>query len=473
MRTKTILKRLLIFFVICAAALAMPLTALADVDVNATYEVESDSWKNYPKSPDISAVTGVLIDAETGAVLYSKGMNAQRYPASITKVMTALLVLQNCQLSDTVTMTEEGLADAYEGSSNVAPSLGETFTVDECLQMLLVKSANDIATQLAVHVSGSVAAFADLMNQTAANIGCTNTHFVNANGLENDQHYTSAYDMALIMQQAMNFQRFREIIAMPGITINATEYSDTRYYLTHVEMIVPESQYYYEGCLGGKTGYTDISQCTLVAAAERSGMTLIGVVMGSAGTEQSFLDMAALFNYGYDNFYRVEGTWGYDVISSGVITIPKTLNDLAVLHFEGYPWEDGTVLVSIQNDDRQIGSAVMAQTSFDQLMAEVEKREKLKSGGTTTGTPTPTPAVTGEAVTGEAGQAETTVEASPTEEPKELTEDEMFPEAARKDNTGTGKIFLYVAIAILAVLILIGIMMIVKGNRRRNSRRRR
>ena len=442
-------------------ALAMPLTAMAEVDVSASFEVESDGWEYYPQAPGVSAVTGCVIDADTGAVLYSKGMNAQRYPASITKVLTALVVLQNAQLDDQVVMTETGLADAYEGSSNVVPTLGEVFTVDQCLQMLLVKSANDIAAQLAEHVSGSVAAVADLMNQTAANLGCQNTHFTNAGGLEDANHYTSAYDMALIMQAALTYPRFREIISMTGITIDATNTSEARSYLTHVDMIVPDSPYYYPGCIGGKTGYTDISQCTLAAAAERDGMTLIGVVMGSAGTEQSFIDMAALFDYGFTNFHRVEGTWGYDVLANGVITIPTSIEDLAILSFEGFPVDEG-IIVSIQEEGRQVGSALMSEESYNAMIEEYEKRERIKAGITEE----PEPEVT------EAAEEETEQTEVSSADSAEKEED-MFPETSRKDNSSTGRIFLYVAIAILAVLILIGILMIVKGSRRNKRRRRR
>ncbi len=460
MNPKTVLKKAAVVIMTIMIAVAVPMTAFAEVDTGASFEVESNSWEYYPAAPDINAVTGVVIDPDTGAILYSKGMHAQRYPASITKVMTALVVLQNCDLNDQVVMTETGLADAYEGSSNVAPVLGEVFTVDQCLQMLLVKSANDIAAQLAEHVSGSVPAFADLMNQTAAGLGCQNTHFSNAGGLEDPNHYTSAYDMALIMQAALQHQRFVEIIGMQGISIDATNASEPRYYLTHNEMIVPESQYYYEGCIGGKTGYTDISQCTLVEAAERNGMRLIGVVMGSQGTEQSFLDMAALLDYCYTNFYRAEGTWGYSVLGGGTITIPYSVNDLSVLKFQGFEIPEG-IMVSIQMDGRQIGSALMSKEEFDLLTEEVKKREDAKKGVTAT----PEPTVTEAAVTEAAS-----VSPSPTAGAEK--EEEMFPETARKDNSGTGRVFLYVAIAILAALILVGVLMIVKSSRRNRRKRK-
>ncbi len=439
----------------------------AEVDTGAVFQVESDSWEFYSQAPGISAATGVLIDADTGAVLYAKGMDEQRYPASITKIMTALLVLQNCSLDAQVTMTETGLADAYDGSANINSFVGEVFTVDQCLQMLLVKSANDVATQLAEFVSGSVSAFVDLMNQTAVSLGCTNTHFVNANGLENEQHYTSAHDMALIMNAALQYPRFREILGMTGIAIDSLSGSETRFYLTHNEMIVPDSQYYYEGCLGGKTGYTDVSLCTLASVAERDGMTLIGVVMGSTGTEQSFVDMTALFNYGYSTFQKVEGTWGYAVISDGAVTVPKSVRDMAVLTFEGNP-TDVDVAVSIRLGDRQVGSAVMTQENYEELYSEMEKRqeqiakeeaEKNKQEETDNDQ-------NGRNDETAAGSSSGSSSSSESAGPEDLLVEEQ------SNSSSTGKLFLYVAIAILSVLIVIGIVMIVKNSSRARRRRK-
>ncbi len=223
-RQRTLKKRR-IFSVLLTWILIFSLAALpvyAEVDPWGEYTIETNSWKNWPEGPAIWGTTACMIDSETGSVLYGKGAMAERYPASITKVMTALLVLQYCNLDDIVTMTETGLADAYGDSSNINPKLGEQFTVEQCLQMLLIKSANDVAAQLAEFTCGSVAAFTDLMNQTAASLGCTNTHFNNASGLEDPNHYTSALDMCYIMREALKYDKFREIIAMPEVVIPAT-----------------------------------------------------------------------------------------------------------------------------------------------------------------------------------------------------------------------------------------------------------
>jgi len=305
------------FFIILTAVcltLGSAFTVKAEVDPYADYPTESDSWENWPIGPDLWGRAACLMDMDTGAVLFAKGGQEAMYPASITKVMTAIIVMDNCDPNGIVTMTETGLADAYAESSNIQPVLGEQFTVDQCLQMLLVKSANDIASQLAEYTAGSVAAFADMLNYEAEMLGCVNTHFTNASGLEDDNHYTCAYDMCLIMREALRYKKFCEIIAMPDIVIPATEYSDTRIYEGHV-YLRQEGDYYYDGCLGGKTGYTDISQSTLVCAAERNGRTLIGTVMGAPDTGTNAWDMIALFDYGFTYFNDVDLTRGYQMFA--------------------------------------------------------------------------------------------------------------------------------------------------------------
>ena len=291
----------LVLAVLLLAGAALP--AAAQVDEGQTYfEVESNTWEGWPAGPDISAYTACVMDADTSQVLYAKGMDAERYPASITKVMTAILIMDNCDMTSLVTMNEIGMADAYAGSSNITPTYGEIFTVEECLQMILVKSANDVSTQMAAYIAGSVEAFADMMNARAAQLGCTHTHFANASGLHDPNHYTSAHDIALIMQEALKYQKFREIISRLQVVIPETNYSGARYYDTHLEML-KEGRFYYEGTLGGKTGNTDEAMSTLVMAAERNGRTLIGVIMGHGSGEGIIFDMHTILDYGFNNTF--------------------------------------------------------------------------------------------------------------------------------------------------------------------------
>ncbi|MDO4616822.1 MAG: D-alanyl-D-alanine carboxypeptidase family protein [Lachnospiraceae bacterium] len=362
---KKIRKLLIVSLLAVTVSAGSTVSAMAEVNTEAasdTYAVDSDSWAGWPQAPGLLGVTGCLYDMDTGAVLYAKGMDEQRFPASITKIMTALVVVEHADLNAQVTFTETGLADAFDGSSNINPKLGETFTVDEMLQMLLVKSANDAGTQLAEYVGGSVEAFAAMMNQKAAELGCTNTHFVNACGLENDDHYTSAHDMALIMRAAIQYDRIREIMNVQSIQIDATEYTDTRYYDTHLLMLVPESEYYYEGALGGKTGYTPISGCTLVMYAARGDRTLIGVVMGGGDSNLICLDMADLFDYGFNNFSYTDMTDGYPMISGGTALLPNGI-DPSLVQTNAETTAEGVALSYVCNG-QILGTGLMSEDAY-------------------------------------------------------------------------------------------------------------
>ena len=257
---------------------------------------------NWPQMSDINEDSAVLMDAESGAILYSLNRDTQRIPASVTKIMTCLLVLEGTEMSDVVTMTEAGMAEAYSGSANVNPVLGEEFTVEQCLYMMMLKSANDIAAELAVFTAGSVPAFCDRMNERAAQIGCTGTHFNNPNGLPGDDHYTTAYDMALIMRECLRNENFRQIIATTRYTVPPTNMTAAeRVYDNHCKLIQPTDDRYYEYCIGGKTGYTDLAWRTLVTAAEKDGRTLICVTMHGPNA-QDFIDTKNLFEYGFNEF---------------------------------------------------------------------------------------------------------------------------------------------------------------------------
>ena len=242
------------------------------------------------------------MDADNGAILYSLNRDTQRIPASITKIMTCLLVLEGTEMSDVVTMTEAGMAEAYSGSANVNPVLGEEFTVEQCLYMMMLKSANDIAAELAAFTAGSVPVFCDRMNERAAQIGCTGTHFNNPNGLPGDDHYTTAYDMALIMRECLRNETFRQIISTTRYTVPPTNMTASeRVYDNHCKLIQPTDDRYYEFCIGGKTGYTDLAWRTLVTAAEKDGRTLICVTMHGPNA-QDFIDTKNLFEYGFNQF---------------------------------------------------------------------------------------------------------------------------------------------------------------------------
>ncbi len=256
----------------------------------------------WPTPPDIVGESAILMEPGTGAILYEKNCHKKMYPASITKIMTALLTLENCKMTDTVVYSENAIHSITTEDSNINCQIGEKMTVRDCLYALMLSSANETAVALAEHISGSVDKFADLMNSRAAQLGAKDLHFSNPNGLYADDHYVTAYDMALIMKQAIQYPAFLDIIHSTVYTIlkNNKRKSEFLSYQRH-KMVFTTSEYYYDGVIGGKTGYLDEAGKTLVTCAKKNNMTLICVVLKSNG-DVVFRDTAALLDYGYDNF---------------------------------------------------------------------------------------------------------------------------------------------------------------------------
>ena len=315
-----------------------------------------DGW---PQMGEIGEGTGLIMDADNGAILYSLNRDTIRYPASTTKILTALLVLENANLSDIVTMTDTGVQMAISGSSNCQSVVGEQFTVEQCLYILLLKSANDIANQLAVHVGGSLEHFAEMMNERAAQLGCTNTHFVNPSGMPDSEHYTTADDMAKIMQAAIRNETFLKIAGTEKVTIPPTNmHNESRTYVNHNALIVKDSGYYYEPCIAGKTGYTDSAWRTYVSAARKDGRTLICVLM-KGPDKTDFADAALLFEYGFDNFEQIS-------VPGGSITLPHGY-DVDDTTDESTENADGTKTVSFYYNRLPVGRAVMSAEQYAQM----------------------------------------------------------------------------------------------------------
>ena len=249
------------------------------------------------KQPEVAAEGAVLLNAATGEVLYGKNQDQQFYPASITKVMTALVVLEHCNLNDTVTFSETATTNLESGAVALGVSAGDQLTVEQSLYGLLLKSANEIGNGLAEHVSGSVSAFADLMNAKAKELGCKNTHFVNPHGLNNENHKTTPYDMALILRAAVANDTFRKIDTTTSYEFPAIKNAAAHTITMGHKMMYKTDSRYYEGIIGGKTGYTSKAGNTLVTAVERDGVRLIAVVMKAKGTH--YTDTKAMLDYGF------------------------------------------------------------------------------------------------------------------------------------------------------------------------------
>ena len=249
------------------------------------------------RQPEVAAEGAVLLNAATGEVLYGKNQDQQFYPASITKVMTALVVLEHCNLNETVTFSETATTNLESGAVALGVSAGDQLTVEQSLYGLLLKSANEIGNGLAEHVSGSVSAFADLMNAKAKELGCKNTHFANPHGLNNENHKTTPYDMALILRAAVANDTFRKIDTTTSYQFPAIKNAAARTITMGHKMMYKTDSRYYEGIIGGKTGYTSKAGNTLVTAVERDGVRLIAVVMKAKGTH--YTDTRAMLDYGF------------------------------------------------------------------------------------------------------------------------------------------------------------------------------
>ncbi len=301
-----------------AALLASSVTVQAAAVNNGTQAaVATDQVEGWPKAPAINSETAVLLDARTGGVVYDKGKDEIRYPASITKIMTLLVALENSSLKDQVTFTETGVRDVKADSSNIGMQVGEVLSMKDCLNAAIIQSANEVCAQVAEYVGGSEERFVEMMNQRAVEIGCRNTHFANASGLPDENHYTTAHDMAKIMREGLKNKNFRKIIGKVNYSIPATNMSDKRVLHTHVPMLAGESPLFYNGCIGGKTGYTQEAMNTMVVAAERDGITYIAVTMRTPDLGLNCSDSMDLLDYGFANFEQIQAN------EQGILTVPK------------------------------------------------------------------------------------------------------------------------------------------------------
>lgn len=270
----------------------------------------------WPEEISVNSPNAIVMEMNTGTILYDKNSKEARYPASITKIMTTMLALENSELNEMVTFSDEAI-DNTEGSG-IARDYGEQMTMEDCLYAIMLESANECAYAVAEHISGSIEAFADLMNAKAKELGCVNTNFVNPHGLHDDNHYTCCYDMALIAKAAYENETFRIITSTKARMIPPTnKHAEETPLQNHNKLLhrYQKGNYVYEYCTGGKTGYTTNANATLVTFAEKDGMALVCVVMNTDGVSE-WTDSRALFDYCFDNFQLLnvsENETGYEV----------------------------------------------------------------------------------------------------------------------------------------------------------------
>lgn len=246
------------------------------------------SFVSFAEPEDITAESAILINADTGEVLYEKNSDEKRAMASTTKIMTAILTLEAGQLDKRFTV--DSMAIRVEGTS-MGLQEGDIVTRRALCYGMLLPSGNDAANAAAVNISGSISAFAEKMNQKAAEIGMNDTHFVTPSGLDADGHYTTAYDMALLTRYALKNEEFRKIC---GLSSASLEYGNPPYKRTLYNS--NKLLYQYDGCIGVKTGFTDNARRCLVSAAERDGVTLIAVTLNAP---DDWNDHSEMLDYGF------------------------------------------------------------------------------------------------------------------------------------------------------------------------------
>lgn len=300
---------------------AAPSEAEQMLELQRAMEVQSDLVPNWPDGPVVGAESAILMEAETGAILYAKNIHQKQYPASTTKILTALIATEQCTMDEMVSFSHDAVFDTPRDSNHIAIDEGEAMNMEQCLNALLIRSANEVAFAMAEHiVDGSWRDFAGIMNKRAAELGCVDSNFVNPNGLPDENHYTSAYDLAMIGRGFFANDMLCEITLTKRLVIPATDTQPDNIIENNTMQIIPGGQYEYPYIVGCKTGYTNAARSSLVSCAERDGMKLICVVMHDEAPYQ-YEDTISLFEYGFGNFYKVnvsQNETKYDIDNAGL-----------------------------------------------------------------------------------------------------------------------------------------------------------
>jgi len=285
-------------------------TSATETEETPDTEVSSNEMVDWPQGPSINSEAGIVMDIDSGAILYAKNIDDQHYPASITKVMTALVALENYELDETVKFTWDDIRFLEYGDAHIGIKPDEELTMEDCLYGMLLASANEVSHGIGAHMEGGYEAFLEEMNETAEELGCKNSHWMNTHGLHDEQHYTSARDMALIGAAAFQHEDFRKITGTYQHVIPETNITaEKRYVHQNHKMLRDWDSRYYEYCVGGKTGYTDQALSTLVTFATKEDVNLVAVVLKThGGGNNTYVDTRAMLDFAFDNFAKVPVT---------------------------------------------------------------------------------------------------------------------------------------------------------------------
>lgn len=291
-----------------ALSLCLPVYAAQTLDekleAQKAMPVQSNEISNWPTGPVVGAESAILMDADTGTILYSKNIHQQEFPASTTKILTCLIATEQSSMDEIITLSHSAVFDTPRDSSHIAMDVGEEITMEQALNAILIASANEVAFGVAEHISGTWAEFAGLMNQRALELGCVDSHFVNPNGLPDDNHYTSAHDLAMIARAFFANELLCKISSTNLLHIPPTDKQPKDILARSHNQLLKGMPYEYPYLVGSKTGYTVAARSCLVSCAEKDGMKLICVVMRDESPLQ-FEDTISLFDYGFSNFSKI------------------------------------------------------------------------------------------------------------------------------------------------------------------------
>ena len=320
----------------------------------------------------------VLMDASTGKVLIQKDMNKQLYPASTTKILTAIIAIEKLDLSSTLTASRSAVMSIPSGYSNAGIKVGESLNVNDLLEMFLIHSANEVGYIFAEEISGNIENFANLMNQKAKELGCINTHFTNPSGIHDINHYSTAYDMAIIARYCMKNETFRNIVNKKSCKFSATDlYPEERYFKNTNSLLDPSNRYYYEYAIGIKTGFTTQAKNCLIAGAQKNGIELIAVMLGAEATENGqsgrYIDAKNLFDFGFENYevkqFLQEGTKIAEIKIKNATKETQTLNLLAKTSLSAT--FESSFNISSLNPSIKIEENITAPIAKDKILGKI------------------------------------------------------------------------------------------------------
>ena len=321
------------------------------------------------------AESAVIIESNTGKVLYEKNLDKKMYPASTTKILTAILTIEHCNLDDIVTVNYNAISSIPSGYSTAQLVTDEELTVKQLLEVLLIHSANDAANVLGMHVGGSIESFVSMMNSKAQELGCSNTNFTNTYGLHDENHYTTARDLALIARYCMQNDTFRHFVFQTECQIAPTNKQSARTFNNTNDLIRPASKYYIPYAIGVKTGYTAEAGNCLISAFKKNGFETLAVILNTGSVPgRRYEDSQELYNYVYNNFEVKTLAKKEDIVSQ--ITVKNGTEDTKNLDL-------------VLSDD--INALTMVSENNSELSPEIKIKENISapiSVGTVLGTVT-------------------------------------------------------------------------------------